>query len=94
MQKGNTTNSTMEDTKNKLPNPLDVDTSNLKLSEFDIEVMQREIDEELKAERLKNLMAWKWDAVVDLSEDVLIVIDDESDVEVADYKESFVVKET
>ncbi|GKE14472.1 hypothetical protein Tco_1422049 [Tanacetum coccineum] len=30
-------------------------------------------------------MAWKWDAVVDLSEDVLIVIDDE---------ESFVIKET
>ncbi|GKB00079.1 ATP-dependent DNA helicase PIF1-like protein [Tanacetum coccineum] len=82
------------DTKNELPDPLDVDTSNLKLSEFDIEVMQREIDEELKAERLKNLMAWKWDAVVDLSEDVLIVIDDESDVEAADYKESFVIKET
>nr|GEV77501.1 peptidyl-prolyl cis-trans isomerase FKBP16-4, chloroplastic [Tanacetum cinerariifolium] len=30
-----------------------------------------------KAERLKNLMAWKWDAIVDLYEDVLIVIDDE-----------------
>ncbi|GJX36930.1 hypothetical protein Tco_0248487, partial [Tanacetum coccineum] len=93
MEKGTTTDSTMEDTKIKLPDPLDVDNSNLKLSEFDIKVMQR-IDEELKAERLNNLMAWNWDAFIDLSEDVVIVIDDESDVEVDDYMESFVIKDT
>nr|GEY73331.1 uncharacterized protein [Tanacetum cinerariifolium] len=93
-KEGQSSNTTTNDTKNELPDPLDVDTSNLKLLEFDIEVMQREIDDELKAEQLKNLMAWKWDAIVDLSKDVLIFIDDESNVEVADYKESFVVKET
>ncbi|GJW39230.1 pentatricopeptide repeat-containing protein [Tanacetum coccineum] len=80
--------------KSMFQDPLDVDNSNLKLSEFDIKVMQREIDEELKAERLNNLMAWNWDAFIDLSEDVVIVIDDESDVEVDDYMESFVIKDT
>ncbi|GKC32767.1 hypothetical protein Tco_1040061 [Tanacetum coccineum] len=56
--------------------------------------MQREIDEELKAERLKKQMTWNRDAVTDLSKDVLIVIDDESDVEVDEYKKSFVIKYT
>ncbi|GJS31895.1 hypothetical protein Tco_0492515 [Tanacetum coccineum] len=107
-RKGTTTESTMEklnektsdldvktsadcDTKTEIPDPLDVD---LKLSEFDIQLMQKEIDEELKAERLKNLMAWNWDAVIDLSKDVIIVIDDESDYEVVDYKKSVVINDT
>ncbi|GKD23442.1 hypothetical protein Tco_1225145 [Tanacetum coccineum] len=98
--KGNTTDSTMEKHTPKT-SALDVKTSAdcvriplymFKL--FDIEVMQREIDEELKAERLNNLMAWNWDAFIDLSEDVVIVIDDEFDVEVDDYMESFVIKDT
>ncbi|GJV79230.1 ATP-dependent DNA helicase PIF1-like protein [Tanacetum coccineum] len=64
------------------------------LQQFDIQLMQKEIDEELKAERLKNLMAWNWDAVIDLSKDVIIVIDDESNYEVVDYKKSVVINDT
>ncbi|GJS12588.1 ATP-dependent DNA helicase PIF1-like protein [Tanacetum coccineum] len=77
-----------------ITDPFDVDNSTLKLLEFDIKVIQREINKELKSGRLKNLMAWNWDAVIDLSEDVLIDIDDVYDVEVYDYKESFVIKDT
>ncbi|PWA87342.1 GDP-fucose protein O-fucosyltransferase [Artemisia annua] len=78
----------------KLPNVIVVDDNNIKLFESESEVMEMEIVEELKVERLKNLMTWNWNAVVDLSEDVLIVLDDESDVEVDDYKKSFDVKDT
>ncbi|GKB52121.1 retrovirus-related pol polyprotein from transposon TNT 1-94 [Tanacetum coccineum] len=78
---GTTTDSTME-------------KHNAKTSALDVKTSTDCIDEELKVERLKNLMAWNWDAVIDLSEDVLIIIDDEFDVEVHDYKESFVIKDT